>query len=103
MKSLVGDIAFFVVPSLILNVAMSSTGLRGGARFTKGLAGLGGSGGMKGGVAVLGMIGLASKNVVEAGYEVIESVVKKRFELKATQIITENQNEIKESEEGYDV
>lgn len=87
MEKLVSKVAGLGVPGLILVVAMSATGLAGGAAITTALAAIG-PGGMIGGIITLGVIALLSEGLTEYGFDAIfTGVVKelyKRGENKAS-------------------
>lgn len=74
MDKIVSKIAALGVPGLIFMVALSATGLTGGAAITAALAALG-PGGMIGGIATLGIIGLISEAITEYGFDAIFSAV----------------------------
>lgn len=74
MDKIVSKIAALGVPGLIFMVALSATGLAGGAAITAALAALG-PGGMIGGIAILGIIGLISEAITEYGFDTIFSAV----------------------------
>ena len=74
MDKIVSKIAALGVPGLIFMVAVSATGLAGGAAITAALAALG-PGGMIGGIATLGIIGLISEAITEYGFDTIFSAV----------------------------
>lgn len=74
MDKIVSKIAALGVPGLIFMVALSATGLAGGAAITAALAALG-PGGMIGGIATLGIIGLISEAITEYGFDTIFSAV----------------------------
>ena len=74
MDKIVSKIAALGVPGLIFMVALSATGLTGGAAITAALAALG-PGGMIGGIATLGIIGLISEAITEYGFDTIFSAV----------------------------
>ena len=59
------------VPGLVLLVAVSMTGLAGGAAIVAALAALGGPFGMFGGIALLGVAVLVSDAIARYGVEVI--------------------------------
>ena len=87
MEKLVSNVAGLGVPGLILVVAISATGLAGGAAITTALAAIG-PGGMIGGIVTLGVIALLSEGLTEYGFDAIfTGVVKelyKRGENKAS-------------------
>lgn len=74
MDKIVSKIAALGVPGLIFMVALSATGLTDGAAITAALAALG-PGGMIGGIATLGIIGLISEAITEYGFDTIFSAV----------------------------
>ena len=74
MEKIISRLAGFGVPSLILITAISATGLAGAAALTTALAALG-PGGMLGGIATLGVIGLVSEALTEYGFSALLSSV----------------------------
>lgn len=70
MDKIISKIAALGVPGLVLMIAISATGLAGGAALTAALAALG-PGGMIGGIATLGAIGLISEAIAEYGFDAI--------------------------------
>ena len=62
------------IPGLILVTAIGATGLAGGAALTTALAAIG-PGGMIGGIATLGVIGLISEGIAEYGFDAIFKAV----------------------------
>lgn len=74
MDKIVSKIAALGVPGLVLMIAISATGLAGGAAITAALAALG-PGGMIGGIATLGAIGVISEAIAEYGFDAIFSAV----------------------------
>lgn len=78
MDKIVSKIAALGVPGLVLMIAISATGLAGGAALTAALAALG-PGGMIGGIATLGAIGLISEAIAEYGFDAIFSAVVKEL------------------------
>lgn len=74
MDKIVSKIAALGIPGLIFMVALSATGLAGGAAITAALAALG-PGGMIGGIVTLGIIGLISEAITEYGFDTIFSAV----------------------------
>ena len=74
MDKIVSKIAALGVPGLVFMIALSATGLAGGAAITAALAALG-PGGMIGGIATLGVIGLISEAIAEYGFDTIFSAV----------------------------
>ena len=76
MEKLVSKLAALGVPGLVLLIAVSSSGLAGGAAIVAALAALG-PGGIIGGIATLGVIGLIVHGLTEYGVEAIScSVIK---------------------------
>lgn len=78
MDKIVSKIAALGVPGLVLMIAISATGLAGGAALTAALAALG-PGGMIGGIATLSAIGLISEAIAEYGFDAIFSAVVKEL------------------------
>ncbi len=78
MEKLISKLAAMGIPGLVLLIAVSSTGLAGGAALTAALAALG-PGGMIGGIACLGVIGLLSHGLTEWGFDAIFSGVVKQL------------------------
>ncbi|MGL4791761.1 MAG: hypothetical protein ACRC8J_00955 [Phocaeicola sp.] len=74
MDKIVAKIAALGVPSLVLIIAISATGLYGAAAITTALAVLGPFG-ILGGIATLGVIGLISDAIAEFGISAIFSGV----------------------------
>ena len=74
MDKIVAKVAALGVPGLVLVVAISATGLAGGAAITAALAALG-PGGMIGGIATLGVLGLVSEGIAKFGADAILSGV----------------------------
>jgi hypothetical protein len=74
MDKIVAKIAALGVPGLVLVIAISATGLAGGAAITAALAALG-PGGMIGGIATLGVLGLISEGIAKYGMDAIFSAV----------------------------
>ena len=70
MDKIVSKIAALGVPGLVLLTAIGATGLTGAAALTTALAALG-PGGMLGGIATLGVIGLAAEGITEYGFDAI--------------------------------
>lgn len=75
MEKIVEKIVALGVPGLVLLVAMSLTGLAGAAAITAALAALGGPFGMLGGIAMLGVIALASNGLTKYGLEKLAAAV----------------------------
>ena len=71
MDKIVSKIVALGIPGLILLVAISTSGLVGGAAIVTALATLGGPFGMLGGIALLGLTVLISKAISEYGFEAI--------------------------------
>ena len=78
MEKLVSKIAAFGVPWLVLLVAVSTAGSAGGAAIIAALSALG-PGGIVGGIATLGMIGLITQGIAEFGMEAIFCAVVKEL------------------------
>ena len=78
MDKIFSKVAALGVPGLVLVIAISATGLAGGAAITTALAALG-PGGMKGGIATLGVIGLISEGGAKYGVDAIVSAVVKEL------------------------
>lgn len=78
MDKIISKIAALGVPGLVLMTAISATGLAGGAAITAALAALG-PGGMIGGIATLGAIGLISEAITEFGFDAIFNAVVKEL------------------------
>ena len=78
MDKLVSKIATLGVPGLVLMTAIGATGLAGGAAITTALAALG-PGGILGGIATLGIIGLISEGIAQYGIDTIFSAVVKEL------------------------
>ena len=66
MEKLVSKLAALGVPGLVLLIAVSTSGLAGGAAIVAALAALG-PGGMVGGIVTLGLISLVSHGLSEYG------------------------------------
>ena len=78
MEKIVSKIAALGVPGLVLLVAVSTTGYAGGAAIITALAALG-PGGIIGGIATLGVIGLITQGITEYGMEAIFCAVVKEL------------------------
>lgn len=78
MDKLVSKIAALGIPGLVLVTAIGATGLAGGAAITTALAALG-PGGILGGIATLGIIGLISEGIAQYGIDTIFSAVVKEL------------------------
>lgn len=74
MEKVVSRIAAFGVPGLVLLTAIHTTGYAGGAAIITALSTLG-PGGIIGGIATLGVIGLIVQGLTEYGLEAICSDV----------------------------
>ena len=87
LEKVIGKIAGFGVPGLVLVIAINATGLAGAAAITASLAALG-PGGMIGGIITLGAIGVIADALAKYGFEaILKGVVKelyKRGETKET-------------------
>lgn len=68
MDEIVRKLAAIGLPAIVLLIAMASTGLAGAAAITAALALLG-PGGMLGGIALLGIIGLATDALSKYGLQ----------------------------------
>ncbi|NEO97375.1 MAG: hypothetical protein F6K58_01400 [Symploca sp. SIO2E9] len=80
MDEVVGKLAALGLPGIILVITMATTGLTGAAAITAALAMLG-PGGMLGGIAFLGVIGLVAEPLSKYGLEtLLLGVYKKRYE-----------------------
>jgi len=81
MDKIISKIVGLGVPGLVLLVAISTSGLAGGAAIVAALATLGGPLGMIGGIGLLGVLVLISKGLSEYGFEAIfKGVIKKMKE-----------------------
>lgn len=78
MDKIVSKIAALGVPGLILFMAIEATGFYGAAAMTTALAALD-PGGMIGGIATLGVIGLISQGISQYGFDVIYTAVVKEL------------------------
>ena len=78
MEKIVSKIAALGVPGVVLLVAVSTTGYAGGAAIITALAALG-PGGIIGGIATLGVIGLITQGITEYGMEAIFCAVVKEL------------------------
>lgn len=74
MDKIIQKVAALGVPGLVLLLAISATGYVGGAAITAALAALG-PGGIIGGIATLGVIGLISEGITKYGFDAIFSAV----------------------------
>ena len=78
MDKLVSKIVGLGIPGLILLVAISASGLAGGAAIVTALATLGGPLGMIGGIGLLGILALIADGIGKYGFDaVFVEVVKK--------------------------
>ena len=78
MEKIVSKVAALGVPGLVLLVAVNTAGYAGGAAVITALAALG-PGGIIGGIATLGVIGLIAHGLTEFGMEAIFSAVFKEL------------------------
>ena len=78
MEKIISKVAALGVPGLVLIAALSATGLSGAAALTTALCALG-PGGMIGGIATLGVIGLVSEGITEYGFSAIFTGVVKEL------------------------
>ena len=77
MDKIIDKIVALGVPGLILLIAISTSGLAGGAAIVAALSFLGGPFGLIGGIALIGVLTLISKGIADYGFETIfESSVK---------------------------
>lgn len=98
MDKVISKIASFGIPSVILIFVIATSGLAGAAAITSALALLGGSFGMLGGIAALGLIMLISNVISEYGFEKIyNGVINKLIEDGITE------NELKEKINKYKI
>ncbi len=74
MEKLVSKLTALGVPGLVLLIAVSTSGVAGGAAIVAALAALG-PGGMVGGIVTLGVIGLIAHGLTEYGVEAISCAV----------------------------
>jgi len=84
MDKIVGKITALGIPGIVLLVAISTSGLAGGAAVVAALAVLGGPLGMIGGIALLGVLVLIANGIATYGFEriykaVIAGLVEKGF------------------------
>lgn len=82
MDKVVEKLVALGVPGLVLLVAISTTGLAGGAAIVAALACLGGPFGMMGGIAVLGILTLIVDALGEYGIEALFKEVLKGLQRK---------------------
>ena len=86
MDKIVRKIVALGLPGVVLLVTMATTGLTGAAAITTALAMLG-PGGMLGGIAFLGVIGLASDSLSKYGLaEILKAVYLQRIKNGETKI-----------------
>ena len=71
MDEFVRKAAALGLPAIMLLIVMATTGLAGAAAITTALAILGGPAGMLGGIALLGIIGLATEMLSKYGLEAL--------------------------------
>lgn len=74
MEKIISKVAALGVPGLVLIIAINATGFAGGAAIVTALAALG-PGGIIGGIATLGVIGLISQGITDFGVDAIFSGV----------------------------
>ena len=74
MEKIVSKLVGLGVPGLVLLIAVSTSGLAGGAAIVAALAALG-PGGMIGGIVTLGVIALVAHGIAEFGVEKISCAV----------------------------
>ena len=79
MDKLIARIAALGVPGLVLLIAMSATGLAGGAAITSALAAIGFGAGMLPGLVVLGLAGLIAHGIAEYGFDAVYAGVVKEL------------------------
>lgn len=108
MDEIVTKIVALGLPGIVLLITMATTGLTGAAAITAALAMLG-PGGMLGGIAFLGVIGLASDSLSKYGLsEILKAVYLERYkngenrekmfsEIDSLWISTDLKRELKES------
>ena len=97
LEKIVSKVAALGVPGLILLIAIAATGLTGAAAITAALAALG-PGGILGGIATLGVIGLLTNGISEYGVNAIFTGVVKELYLRG-----ESKESIKEKVSKYPV
>ena len=97
LEKIVSKVAALGVPGLILLIAIAATGLPGAAAITAALAALG-PGGILGGIATLGVIGLLTNGISEYGVNAIFTGVVKELYLRG-----ESKESIKEKVSKYPV
>ncbi len=97
LEKIVSKVAALEVPGLILLIAIAATGLTGAAAITAALAALG-PGGILGGIATLGVIGLLTNGISEYGVNAIFTGVVKELYLRG-----ESKESIKEKVSKYPV
>lgn len=74
MEKIVSRIAALGVPGLVLILAIHTTGYAGGAAIITALAAIG-PGGILGGIATLGVLGIIVQGITEYGMEAVFSAV----------------------------
>lgn len=97
LEKIVSKVAALGVPGLILLIAIAATGLTGAAAITAALAALG-PGGILGGIATLGVIGLLTNGISKYGVNAIFTGVVKELYLRG-----ESKESIKEKVSKYPV
>ena len=81
MDEFVRKAAALGLPAIILVIVMGTTGFAGAAAITAALAFLGGPAGMLGGIAMLGIMGLATEMLSKHGLEaVLVGIYKQRIQ-----------------------
>ena len=78
MEKIVSKLAALGVPGLVLLIAVSTSGLAGGAAIVAALSALG-PGGIVGGIVTLGLIGLVAHGIADYGTEAISCAVIKEL------------------------
>jgi hypothetical protein len=80
MDEFVRKAAAMGLPAVMLLVVMGTTGLFGAAAITTALAALGGPAGMLGGIALLGIVGIAADMLAKHGLEaLLIAIYRQRF------------------------
>ena len=78
MEKLISKLTALGVPGLVLLIAVSASGLAGGAAIVAALAALG-PGGLIGGIVTLGIIGLIAHGLTEYGVEALSCALIKEL------------------------
>ena len=97
MDKVVSSVAALAIPGVAFQMAKSATGHAGAAGTTTALKALG-PGGMAGGLATLGVVGLVSKEAVEFAFGAIYAAVVKELARRG-----ESVDSMKERIDGYPV